>query len=325
MEQQTLPRPSRHVPEHSSAARHRKPRAPRTGGSISAQWRRTAGVLLVLFALSWLAGVLLAAHGPTGSSSPAARPAVTLAPQGPTVPEPVHVEPTQPVPEPSQVEPTRPAPKPAHPAEAAASGTGAAKRVEARKVVLRPGDTLYALAGRHGTTVKALQRLNALGASTLIYAGDTFRVPAGTGPVGETREDRPTDGAPSASAKSVAKSPARSAPRRVVAFAQAQLGKPYIWGGTGPRGYDCSGLVTRAWKAAGVSLPRTTWGLVRAGTATTRAQLVPGDLVIANGGGHVQLYIGHGKVIHAPRPGSTVTVAPLAAASDVVSYRHITP
>ncbi|MDV9198346.1 C40 family peptidase [Streptomyces sp. Wh19] len=65
--------------------------------------------------------------------------------------------------------------------------------------------------------------------------------------------------------------------------------------------------MTRAWKAAGVSLPRTTWGLVRAGTATTRAQLVPGDLVIANGGGHVQLYIGHGKVIHAPRPGAAVS------------------
>ncbi|MFD4764347.1 C40 family peptidase [Streptomyces sp. NPDC058439] len=235
---------------------------------------------------------------------------------------------------PARVEPTRPAQKPAHPAEAAASGTGAAKRAGVRKVVLRPGDTLYALAGRHGTTVKALQRLNALGTSTLIYAGDTFRVPAGdtfrvpegTGPVQETRKDRPTDGAPSASAaKSTAKSPARSAPQRVVAFAQAQLGKPYIWGGTGPRGYDCSGLVTQAWKAAGVSLPRTTWGQVRAGTATTRAQLVPGDLVIANGGRHAQLYIGHGRVIHAPRPGSTVTVARLAAASDVVSYRHITP
>lgn len=325
MEQQTLPRPSRHVPEHSSAARHRKPRAPRTDGRISAQWRRTAGVLLVLFALSWLAGVLLAAHGPTGSSSPAARPTVTLAPQGPTVPEPSQVEPTQPTPEPSQVEPTRPAQKPAHHAEAAASRTGAAKRVEVRKIVLRPGDTLYALAGQHGTTVKALQRLNALGTSTLIYAGDTFRVPAETGPAQETRKDRLADRAPSASAKPAAKSPARPAPQRVVAFAQAQLGKPYIWGGTGPRGYDCSGLVTQAWKAAGVSLPRTTWGQVRAGTATTRTQLVPGDLVIANSGRHVQLYIGHGNVIHAPRPGSTVTIAPLAAASDVVSYRHITP
>ncbi|MFI9630716.1 C40 family peptidase [Streptomyces sp. NPDC052042] len=208
--------------------------------------------------------------------------------------------------------------------------------MEVRKVVLRPGDTLYALAGRHGTTVKALQRLNVLGTSTLIYAGDTFRVPAGTGPVEETRKGRSTDGSPSPSpsptksksksmAKPAAKSPAGSASWRVVAFAQAQLGKPYIWGGTGPRGYDCSGLVTQAWKAAGVSLPRTTWGQVRAGTATSRAQLVPGDLVIANGGGHVQLYIGHGKVIHAPRPGSTVTVARLAAASGVVGYRHITP
>ncbi|MER6611645.1 NlpC/P60 family protein [Streptomyces sp. NPDC000927] len=243
------------------------------------------------------------------------------------MPEPAHVELTRPAPEPSHAEPKRPAQKPAQPAKAAAS-----KRAEVRKVVLRSGDTLYALAGRHGTTVKALQRLNALGASTLIYAGDTFRIPSGTGPVEETRKDRPTDGAPSPSAakpaakpKLMAKSPARSAPRRVVAFAQAQLGKPYIWGGTGPRGYDCSGLVTQAWKAAGVRLPRTTWGLVRAGTATTRARLVPGDLVIANGGGHVQLYIGHGKVIHAPRPGSTVTIARLAAASDVVSYRHITP
>lgn len=310
--EQTLRRPSRHVPEHSSAVRRRKPQAPRAGGSVSAQWRRTAGVLLVLFALSWLAGVLLAVHGPTGSSSPAAQPAVTPAPQGPTVP--------------AHVEPTRPAQKPAQPAEAADSRTGAAKRAEVRKVVLRPGDTLYALAGRYGTTVKALQRLNALGASTLIYAGDTFRVPEGTGPVEETRKNRPTDGAPPASAaKPTAKSPARSDPQRVVAFAQAQLGKPYIWGGTGPRGYDCSGLVLQAWKAAGVSLPRTTWGQVRAGTATTRARLVPADLVIANGGGHAQLYIGHGKVIHAPHPGSTVTIARLAAASDVVSYRHITP
>jgi len=225
---------------------------------------------------------------------------------------------------PAHVEPTRPAQKPAQPAKAAASGTGAAKRAAVRKVVLRPGDTLYALAGRHGTTVKALQRLNALGTSTLIYAGDIFRVPEGTGPAEETRKDRLAEETPSA-AKPTPKSPARSAPRRVVAFAQAQLGKPYIWGGTGPRGYDCSGLVTQAWKAAGVSLPRTTWGQVRAGTATTRAQLVPGDLVIANGGRHAQLYIGHGKVIHAPRPGSTVTVARLAAASDVVSYRHITP
>ncbi|WP_405807738.1 hypothetical protein OG729_21840 [Streptomyces sp. NBC_00210] len=62
----------------------------------------------------------------------------------------------------------------------------------------------------------------------------------------------------------------------------------------------------------------------RAGEVTTRARLVPGDLVISYGGGHVALYIGDGKVSHAPRPGRTVTVASLAAPSSVVGYRHIT-
>ncbi|MFG2334691.1 C40 family peptidase [Streptomyces sp. NPDC048604] len=82
--------------------------------------------------------------------------------------------------------------------------------------------------------------------------------------------------------------------------------------------------MTRAWQKAGVLLPRTTWGQIEAGTATTRGDLAPGDLVITRGGGHVQLYIGDGKVIHAPRTGLTITVAPLAAPSDVVGYRHIT-
>ncbi|MER8073794.1 NlpC/P60 family protein, partial [Streptomyces sp. NPDC094034] len=72
-------------------------------------------------------------------------------------------------------------------------------------------------------------------------------------------------------------------------------------------------------------LPRTTWGQVKAGKATTRADLVPGDLIISNKGRHVQLYIGDGKVIHAPGTGRTVTTAKLPSPSTVVSYRHITP
>ncbi|MEV4974656.1 C40 family peptidase [Streptomyces scopuliridis] len=77
--------------------------------------------------------------------------------------------------------------------------------------------------------------------------------------------------------------------KAAIAFALAQLGKPYVWGGTGPRGYDYSGLVMRAWERAGVKLPRTTWSQVKAGKATTRAELVPGDLVISNRSRHVQL------------------------------------
>ncbi|GAA2815684.1 NlpC/P60 family protein [Kitasatospora aburaviensis] len=108
-----------------------------------------------------------------------------------------------------------------------------------------------------------------------------------------------------------------------VAFARAQIGKPYAWGAAGPGSFDCSGLVMRAWQAGGVQLSRTTWGMRNEGTKTTRENLLPGDLVITNGGGHVQLYLGDGKVIHAPGAGKHVTVTALTA-SHVVEYRHIT-
>ncbi|WP_328756150.1 C40 family peptidase [Streptomyces sp. NBC_00271] len=314
MAQQTLLRPSSQAREQAPALQHCKPQARRAGASrkASGEWRWAVGLLLVTFVLSWLAGALLAVQGSSGSSSPVARPPLTLAPQAPTATAPV------------QAKPARPAKRPAIPVKPAKPGSAVAKPAGVKRVILRSGDTLYELAGRHGTSVKVLQRLNSLGTSTLIYAGDTFRVPAGPGSVQGAKVAPPASAAASGG-ESTSKSPAKSAPQRVIAFARAQLGKPYIWGGTGPRGYDCSGLVMRAWKTAGVTLPRTTWGQVRAGEATTRARLVPGDLVITYGGGHVQLYVGDGKVIHAPRPGRTVTVARLDDPSDVVSYRHITP
>ncbi|MGY1437530.1 C40 family peptidase [Streptomyces reniochalinae] len=99
---------------------------------------------------------------------------------------------------------------------------------------------------------------------------------------------------------------------RAVAFAHRALGKPYVWGGTGPSGYDCSGLTQAAWKAAGVSLPRTTYSQIHAGTRVTRSRLAPGDLVFFyDNVSHVGLYIGGGRMIHAPRPGTSVRVAPI--------------
>ncbi|MFF9840886.1 NlpC/P60 family protein [Streptomyces sp. NPDC013740] len=97
-----------------------------------------------------------------------------------------------------------------------------------------------------------------------------------------------------------------------VAFAQAQLGKPYVWGATGPSAYDCSGLTQAAWRAAGVSLPRTTYTQINAGRRVSRAELAPGDLVFFYSGiSHVGLYIGGGQMIHAPRPGAPVRIAPI--------------
>ncbi|MEF2527912.1 MULTISPECIES: C40 family peptidase [Streptomyces] len=99
---------------------------------------------------------------------------------------------------------------------------------------------------------------------------------------------------------------------RAVAFAYGAVGKPYVWGATGPGAYDCSGLTQAAWRAAGVSLPRTTYTQINAGRRVSRGELAPGDLVFFYSGvTHVGLYIGNGQMIHAPRPGSTVRVAPI--------------
>ncbi|MDQ0794458.1 NlpC/P60 family protein [Streptomyces sp. B1I3] len=94
---------------------------------------------------------------------------------------------------------------------------------------------------------------------------------------------------------------------KVLGFARAQIGKPYVWGAAGPASYDCSGLTQAAWKAAGVDLPRTTWDQVEVGTRVATADLRPGDLVFFYDDiSHVGIYKGDGMMIHAPKPGANV-------------------
>lgn len=94
---------------------------------------------------------------------------------------------------------------------------------------------------------------------------------------------------------------------KAIAFARAQIGKPYVWGATGPGSYDCSGLTQAAWKASGVSLPRVTYDQVDAGTTVPVSQAQPGDLVFFYDDiSHVGLYVGDGMMIHAPKPGAYV-------------------
>ncbi|GHC69846.1 hypothetical protein GCM10010349_44970 [Streptomyces flavofungini] len=95
----------------------------------------------------------------------------------------------------------------------------------------------------------------------------------------------------------------------MIAFAEKQMGKPYVWGATGPGSYDCSGLTQAAWKTAGISLPRTTWDQVKVGTTVPTSKAKPGDLVFFYDDiSHVGIYIGDGKMIHAPKPGANVRV-----------------
>lgn len=94
-----------------------------------------------------------------------------------------------------------------------------------------------------------------------------------------------------------------------VKYAYKALGKPYVWAADGPDGYDCSGLTLAAWRAAGVSLYHQAATQWREVTHIKRSQLAPGDLVFYSGLGHVALYVGSGKVIHAPTTGEVVKVA----------------
>jgi cell wall-associated NlpC family hydrolase len=94
---------------------------------------------------------------------------------------------------------------------------------------------------------------------------------------------------------------------KAVAYAKAHLGDPYVYGAAGPHSFDCSGLTMKAWKAAGVSLPHNTNAQYAKAKHISKSSLRPGDLVFFYSGmSHVGLYVGNGKVIHAPHSGSSV-------------------
>ncbi|MFI1757315.1 NlpC/P60 family protein [Streptomyces sp. NPDC020571] len=98
--------------------------------------------------------------------------------------------------------------------------------------------------------------------------------------------------------------------RKAVEYATAQIGKPYQWGAEGPKSYDCSGLTSQAWVSAGRAIPRTSqqqWKQLR---HVDIEDMRPGDLIIYfDDASHVGMYVGDGSVVHAPRPGRSITIA----------------
>lgn len=94
--------------------------------------------------------------------------------------------------------------------------------------------------------------------------------------------------------------PSATAATTAVNFALAQVGDAYAWGGNGPNAWDCSGLTSAAYKAAGISIPRTSYSQFTVGTPVTLANLRPGDLVFYYSGiSHVGIYLGNGRMVHA--------------------------
>jgi peptidoglycan DL-endopeptidase CwlO len=98
----------------------------------------------------------------------------------------------------------------------------------------------------------------------------------------------------------------------VVGIAMRYLGVPYVWGGSTPRGFDCSGFVSYVFAQIGVSLPHSSYSQFGMGAAVSISQLQPGDLVFFTGASHVGIYIGGGQFIHAPHTGDVVKISSLS-------------
>ena len=106
----------------------------------------------------------------------------------------------------------------------------------------------------------------------------------------------------------------------VVGVALSQLGTPYVWAGSAPGGFDCSGLVMWAYGQVGVSLPHSSYAQYGYGVPVSRDQLQPGDLVFFDGLGHVGIYIGGGQFVHAPHTGDVVKISSLDEAWYASAY-----
>jgi cell wall-associated NlpC family hydrolase len=172
-------------------------------------------------------------------------------------------------------------------------------------------------------TVTLAQAQPALTEAQIASTNGTTSTVTGTNPAGQaivTPTIPPTTGESAAAATAVA-------------WALKQVGKPYIYGGNGPGGYDCSGLTYWAYNAAGISIPRTSEDQAAAGfiaVTPTIANLIPGDLVFYNlgedgvpGPGHVVMYIGSGDCVEAPHTGSSIKVTGLPAGA--ISARRPAP
>jgi peptidoglycan DL-endopeptidase CwlO len=120
----------------------------------------------------------------------------------------------------------------------------------------------------------------------------------------------------------------RTLGERAARIALRAEGVPYRWGGTSPSsGFDCSGLVYWAYGRLGVEVPHSSYALAAIGRRIGRPHLKPGDILVFSGYGHVGLYVGRGRMVHAPHSGTRVQVVRLGGShygSRLVTARRVT-
>ena len=170
----------------------------------------------------------------------------------------------------------------------------------APRYVVKDGDTLLSIADAFGVRASVIQVANNLLDPDKLKVGQELAIPGGKAPA---------PGAPRAAGAPPPASPAPPASGgagdRIAAIAQQYLGYRYVWGGSSPGGFDCSGFVWYVYKQAGISIPRAPLqGQLGAGSRVSRDQLLPGDLVFwqntyTPGLSHVGIYLGGGRFINA--------------------------
>ncbi|MGQ9498251.1 MAG: C40 family peptidase [Desulfotomaculales bacterium] len=153
---------------------------------------------------------------------------------------------------------------------------------------VKPGDTLWGISRRYGTTVAALKAVNGL-KGDLIFPGQVLRLPGTASPAPRPPVDQP--------------SRAGDRIQEMLRYAESLLGVPYRWAGNTPSGFDCSGYVQHVYGRFGINLPHASYAQFTCGTPAEREALRPGDLVFFStygpGATHVGIYYSNGRFLHA--------------------------
>jgi cell wall-associated NlpC family hydrolase len=197
--------------------------------------------------------------------------------------------------------------------------------------IVTPGDTIDAVARRFGVSTADIVAANGLRSPDRLSIGQSLTIEAGAAARGNVAiastqsqgrssqqtvtRNLPVPAAASAPARAVAPSVSGGS---VASIAMQFRGRPYVWGGTTPAGFDCSGFVYYVLNQSGSPIPRGMWGQYNAGSHPSRADLQPGDIVFFQntymaGLSHNGIYIGGGQFIHASDPSTGVTVSSLSS------------